>query len=63
MKERLHTIILSLDGYTSGEIARLIKRDEKTIRKWIHTFNKHGLKGLERKSLPGRPSKLQKPHR
>jgi transposase len=56
MRERYHCILLLLDGKTCAEIAQWLYRDEDTIRSWVHAVNAAGLQGLERASMPGRPT-------
>lgn len=36
---RAHAMLLSADGHTPYEIARLLYRDEKTIREWVKAFH------------------------
>lgn len=58
MKERYQAILLSIDKNDIPDIARVIYRDEATIREWIKTFNDHGLEGLKRDTSNGRPPNL-----
>jgi transposase len=55
-RERYHSILLVLDGKSCPEIAQWLYRDEETIRGWVHAVNQAGLQGLERDSIPGRPT-------
>jgi transposase len=56
LRERYHSVLLLMDGKTCPEIAQWLYRDEETIRAWVHAFNEAGLPGLERASIPGRPT-------
>ncbi len=56
LRERYHCILLLLDGKSCPEIAQWLYRDEETIRAWVRAFNGAGLHGLERASIPGRPT-------
>jgi transposase len=55
LRERYHAILLLLDGKTCPEIAQWLYHDEETVRSWVHAVNDHGLDGLERAPIPGRP--------
>ena len=56
LRERYHCILLVVDGRSSPEVAQWLYRDEETIRAWVRAFNEAGLRGLERASIPGRPT-------
>lgn len=38
VKERAHANLLSNDGYLAPEIARILRRDEDTVRDWLSNF-------------------------
>lgn len=38
IRERAHAQLLSHDGYSGPEIAGILRRDEDTIRAWLHAF-------------------------
>lgn len=52
--ERWICINSSIKGLSPPDIAQIINRDEKTIRKWITDFNSYGEKGLKRISPQGK---------
>ena len=56
LRERCHAILLLMDGNSCPEVAQWLYRDEETIRAWVHAFNEAGLRGLERATIPGRPT-------
>jgi transposase len=56
LRERYHAIVLLMDGKSSPEIAQWLYRDEETIRAWVHALHEAGLPGLERATIPGRPT-------
>jgi transposase len=56
LRERYHAILLLMDGKSCPEVAQWLYRDEETIRAWVHAFNEAGLRGLERATIPGRPT-------
>jgi transposase len=55
-RERYHAILLLMDGHSCPEVAQWLYRDEETIRTWVHACNEAGLPGLERATIPGRPT-------
>jgi transposase len=55
---RLHSIRLSLDGYTAPEIARLLDVDRTCVYDWICAWNDYQLDGLKEGHRCGRPSGL-----
>jgi len=57
---RLESILLSIEGYTTGQIANLLKIDRTTVPLWIHKWNRYGLPGLLDGYRCGRKSKLEK---
>jgi transposase len=56
LRERYHAILLLMDGKSCLEVARWLYRDEETIRAWVHALKEGGLHGLERATIPGRPT-------
>jgi transposase len=56
LRERYHAILLLMDGKSDLEVAQWLYRDEETIRTWVHALNEAGLRGLERTTIPGRPT-------
>ncbi len=65
----LHTVkrttaVLALaDGYTAGDVAKLVDVSPKSVVQWLKTFWLRGVDGLKSKKSPGRPSKLTKTQR
>jgi transposase len=53
--QRLHGIVLSLEGRRPPEIARLLKVHRSTVALWIEQFNQQGEQGLFEGLRPGRP--------
>ena len=56
LRARDHAILLLMDGKGCPEVAQWLYRDEETIRAWVHALNEAGLHGLERATIPGRPT-------
>ena len=44
---RVKIILLKDEGYTVPQIRKTTNHHDNNIRKWIHRFNKNGLKGIE----------------
>src|SRR5438093_5999490 len=55
---RIQGILMSLDGYTAGEIARRLKVHRTTVPLWIEHWNRYGEEGLWEGQRSGRPSVL-----
>lgn len=56
--QRLQAIYLRRQGKTPPEIARILGRCPKTVRKWIKWFNAGGPDALKYKHTGGRTAKL-----
>lgn len=56
---RIQAIILSIEGYTTGEIARLLKVDRTTVPIWINNWNKYKEGGLLEGHRSGRCARLE----
>ncbi|MNF98458.1 hypothetical protein D3C84_813160 [compost metagenome] len=63
MYERFQTIRLRLMGRSVSEIATIVFRSEKTIRNYIHAYEKEGISGLTMQLSPGRSTRLTKDQR
>ncbi|EDN66470.1 Transposase, IS630 [Beggiatoa sp. PS] len=57
-RQRAHAILLSSDGFSVGEIAKICKVDRDTISRWIDKWEQLGLEGLKDKPRPGNPGIL-----
>ncbi len=55
---RIQGILMSLDGYSSGEIARRLKAHRSGVPVWIQHWNEHGEEGLWEGHRSGRPAHL-----
>jgi transposase len=56
LRERDHAMLLLRDGKSCPEVAQWLYRDEETRRAWVHALNEAGRRGLERATIPGRPT-------
>ena len=57
--EKALMVIMSSEGKSSKEIARSLRRNPHTVRKWLKRYQQAGIKGLDRLYSPGRPSYLR----
>jgi transposase len=55
---RLHGVLLVAQGYSCGEVARLLGSAPRTVEYWVHRFEQWGLGGLREGSRSGRPGRL-----
>jgi transposase len=53
---RLVMILLSQQGWSAARITELLGCDPRTVRRWVHRYNAHGLADRPR---PGRPPPRQ----
>ena len=60
VRRRAHTILLSADGFTIDEIARIYQTDRATVSSTYDRWEKAGLAGLFDDAKSGRPPKLSK---
>lgn len=55
--ERAYYVLLSDSGKSVSEIAQHLSRNGHTIRLWLKRYLNEGVKGLQTKKPPGRPTK------
>ena len=55
---RLQAIMLSVQGQTTGQIARSLQVDRTRVHAWIGAWNGHGEEGLLEGQRSGRPAEL-----
>ncbi|HXZ32939.1 MAG TPA: helix-turn-helix domain-containing protein [Terriglobales bacterium] len=55
---RIQGVLMSLDGYSTGEIARRLKVHRSGVPVWIDHWNEHGEEGLWEGHRSGRPPEL-----
>jgi transposase len=48
-------ILLSQHGWSAATIAELLGCDPRTVRRWVHRYNRHGAHCLGDRPRPGRP--------
>ena len=57
-RQRAHAILLSSDGFSIDEIAKIYKVDRDTVSGWINKWEQFGLEGLKEKPRSGNPGIL-----
>ena len=55
---RLHCVLLIAEGRSCYEVARWFGGDPRTIERWVHALDLHGIEGLREHPAGGRPAKL-----
>ena len=55
---RLQAVVLFGQGLGPTAVARKLKADRRSVRRWKSTYLKNGTKGLKAKSGAGRPARL-----
>ena len=58
-QRRFQALSLFENGLTPVEIAHRLGVDRRSVRRWKAAYQSRGSKGLEAKSVPGRPTKLK----
>lgn len=59
MRTRAQIILLAAEqGLTAPQIAPIVRKDERTTRRWIQRYNAEGASGLFDKPRAGSPGKL-----
>ena len=58
LAHRSKIVLLAADGVSSTQIATRLSCDVKTVRKWRHRFESHGLAGLCDEYRQGRPRSI-----
>ena len=61
--QRARIITASWDGASVAELAQRLGCHPKTVYKWLHRFNAHGLDGLADLPRPGLPRRLSEHQR
>jgi transposase len=61
--QRARIITASWDGASVAELAQRLGCHPKTVYKWLHRFNAHGLDGLADLPRPGLPRRLSETER
>jgi transposase len=59
---RIDAVLLNRDGYSSGQIAALLKRPRSRVSEWLRQYEQFGYEGLLEGYRPGRPAGLSDAH-
>jgi transposase len=57
LRTRCQIILLSSEGYSTSQVAKVVRFSEDTVLYWIDRFEAEGLAGLEDRPRSGRPPK------
>lgn len=55
---RLHCVLLVAEGRSCYEVARWFGENPRTIERWVHALDSHGVEGLREHHAGGRPAKV-----
>jgi transposase len=58
VSKRLQAIVLNAEGYTSGELAQVLKAPRSKISEWLARYQTYGTEGLLEGYRSGRPPAL-----
>jgi transposase len=61
LRSRCQIILLSHEGYTTAQTAKLVRFSEDTILYWLDRYEAEGVPALEDRPRPGRPPKSRRP--
>ena len=56
--KRLQAVVMNAEGYSSGEIARILKAPRSKASEWLRAYEERGVEGLLEGHRSGRPSGL-----
>jgi transposase len=56
--KRLQAVVLNADGYSSGEIARILRASRSKASEWLQLYEEQGVEGLLEGNRSGRPGGL-----
>jgi transposase len=57
LRTRCQIILLSSEGFSTSQVAKVVRFSEDTVLYWIERFEAEGLAGLEDRPRSGRPPK------
>lgn len=61
---RVQMILLSAEGkMTAPQIAKIVRQDEQTVRRWMKRFNAEGISGLSDEPKSGAPKRVTAAYR
>jgi transposase len=63
IRERVQIILLAAEGMIAPEIAKIVRRNDQTVRTWIVRFNAEGIAGLYDAPRSGAPPRVTPEYR
>jgi transposase len=54
----MRAMVALIEGLPRASVARIFGVDERTVRRWVCSFNRRGIDGLLDRPKPGRPRKI-----
>ena len=64
IRTRAQMILLAVDAkMTAPQIAKLVRQDEQTVRRWLKRFNQEGINGLYDEPKSGAPRRVTDAYR
>jgi transposase len=63
IRERTQIILLGAEGMIAPDIAKIVRRNDQTVRTWIVRFNAEGIAGLYDAPRPGAPPSVTPEYR
>src|SRR2546426_9831323 len=61
--KRLQAVVMNAEGYSSGEIARILKSPRSKTSEWLRRYEEDGVDGLLEGHRSGRPTELDEKQR
>src|SRR5437867_9176992 len=61
--KRLQAVVMNAEGYSSGEIARILKSPRSKTSEWLRRYEEAGVDGLLEGHRSGRPAELDEKQR
>src|SRR5881397_3858729 len=61
--KRLQAVVMNAEGYSSGEIARILKAPRSKTSEWLRRYEEDGVEGLLEGHRSGRPTELDEKQR
>jgi transposase len=61
--KRLQAVVMNAEGYSSGEIARILKAPRSKTSEWLRRYDEQGVDGLLEGHRSGRPKELDERQR
>lgn len=64
LRTRAQMMLLAIeDKMTASQIAKIVRQNDQTVRRWIRRFNAEGINGLYDAPKPGAPAQMPDSYR